>query len=228
MNYAIIDTETIGIYQPYIYDFGMVVMNDNGVVLDSYNANVAEIFNTPQLFNKAFYQWKRPIYGLRNTIVKSFHNIIDDINTMLEKYDVTVISAYNLAFDLRAINKTLDFLTIPTNFFKKEYSLVDIWNVACEILFSTPAFVDFAITNGWTSEAGNIKTNAEIAYRWATQDFDFHEAHVAIDDCNIEAAVLLHCINEATDIPQGIVSAPWRKVADYRDWLATYRYLKTA
>ena len=225
MNYAIIDTETIGIYQPYIYDFGMVIMNENGDILDSYNANISEIFNAPQLFNKAFYQWKRPLYGLYQVAIKSFHTVIDEVNNMLEKYDVAAVCAYNLAFDLKAINKTLDFLTIPSNFFKKEYKLIDIWNVACEVLFQTPDFVDFALANNWTSQADNIKTNAEIAYRWATKEYDFHEAHIAIDDCNIEAVVLSTCIALVTDIPIGINGAPWLKVADYRDWLATYRYL---
>lgn len=224
---AIFDTETIGIFEPYIYDFGMVITDETGRIFDRYAVNVAEVFNTPQLFNKAYFQWKKPIYSQRNTIVKSFHDVIADVNTLLEKWEVSTIGAYNLGFDLKAITKTMNFLTIPGNFFQKEYQIVDIWGMACETIFSTPEFVAWAENNGHISDANNIKTNAEIAYRWASGQNDFVELHVAIDDAEIESTIFAACIADGNAFTMNrIIGAPWRIVANYREWLDTFLYLE--
>lgn len=226
--YAIFDTETINATtMPFIYDFGMTITDGTGKIFDRYTAIVSEIARTPQLFNRAFYQWKKPIYILRKNIVKSFHDVMADVAALLDKWEVHTIGAYNLAFDLRAINKTMDFLTIKGKFFQRELNFVDLWSASCETIFSTPDFIEWAENNGYISDANNIKTNAEVAFCWTTKNVEFSEAHVALDDAEIESVILAACIADGnTFTTNRLIGSPWRIVANYREWLDTFLYLE--
>lgn len=93
------------------------------------------------------------------------------------------------------------------------FDIIDIWDFACSSIFQRPTYKNMALENGWYSDAGNYKTNAECAYRYITQNPEFIESHTAMDDVIIEGEILAYLFRDKTvKIPYGITGFPWRKV----------------
>ncbi|MCB7071799.1 hypothetical protein LIZ76_18065, partial [Caldibacillus sp. 210928-DFI.2.22] len=68
-----------------------------------------------------------------------------------------------------------------------------IWHMACQTIFSQKSFPKWAFENGYYSKAGNLKTNAEVAYNWMMKTTDFVEEHTGLADVYIETAIMAWC-----------------------------------
>jgi len=74
-------------------------------------------------------------------------------------------------------------------------------------------YKDLARSQGWVSEAGNIKTTAECAYRFTSGNLGFIESHTALHDAEIEAQILASCYAAKGPVPYNIITgSPWRLV----------------
>lgn len=72
-----------------------------------------------------------------------------------------------------------------------DYSLFDIWGMACKHLLNTNKYRNFCIENGALSACGDyFSTSAENVFRYLLQDTDFNEAHTGLDDAIIESQIL--------------------------------------
>ena len=73
--------------------------------------------------------------------------------------------------------------------------------------------MNFATTHGFVSDAGNIQTSAEVAYRFLTNDPDFVESHTGLEDVEIETAILMNCLKTGDEnMKFQPYSACWRNV----------------
>jgi hypothetical protein len=69
----------------------------------------------------------------------------------------------------------------------KSYPLFDIWALSCENLINNDEYRQFCKDNNRSTASGKYyPTNAEIVYRFITQDSEFIEAHMAVEDADIE------------------------------------------
>lgn len=225
-NILVLDTETTGDFgQPMIYDFGYKIVTPQGETLFSRNALVQEIFESNFLMQKAFYSDKVKEYrrALENQEIDiaPFRVLIKEFINMARKHKVEIISAYNLAFDIRALNGTMrithseghekKILEKLTN--QKNKKLVCIWNLACETILNTDEYRAFADEHNLVSEKGNYKTSAEASYRYLTKNADFIEKHTALADVEIEIEILLHIMKEYTGhMTYGLHYGSWKKV----------------
>lgn len=225
-NILVLDTETTGDFsQPMIYDFGYKIVTPTGEVLCTRNAIVKEIFENKFVIQKAYYASKMTEY--RKMIeqgqieYKSFKSIIKQFIDDARKHKVEIISAYNLAFDMKAINATMrlcysqgdDEKIIEKLINQKNKKLLCIWNLACETILDTDEYREFATSKGWISEAGNYKTNAEVTYTYISGLEEFTEKHMALDDVNIEIDILLHILkNYDGNLTYGLHYGSWKKV----------------
>lgn len=72
----------------------------------------------------------------------------------------------------------------------KSYKLFDLWGLSCEHLINNPKYKQTCIDNGWTTASGKyFKTSAETTFRFIMGEHDFDEAHMAIDDADIESVI---------------------------------------
>jgi transposase-like protein len=225
-NILVLDTETTGDFgQPLIYDFGYKIINPKGQVLFVKNAIVREVFENRFIMDKAYYAEKIKKYqemiSNHEIEVEPYHKIIREFITVARKYKVEVISAYNLAFDIRAINGTMkmcysqgdDDKILEKLINQKNKKLLCIWNLACETILDTDEYREFAKLNGKISEKGNYLTNAEVTYQYITQNLGFIEDHTALSDVNIEIDILLHILeNYEGNLTYGLHYGSWRKV----------------
>jgi hypothetical protein len=80
------------------------------------------------------------------------------------------------------------------------------------MLLNTRSYVKFALENGLVSDADNIQTSAECAYKFITGDVTFVEEHKGLEDVRIEVAVMASCYKTHKKIENSVNSACWRKV----------------
>ena len=94
----------------------------------------------------------------------------------------------------------------------KSYKLFDLWGLSCEHLINNPEYKQTCVDNGWTTASGKyFKTSAEAVYRFTMGEHDFDEAHMAIDDADIES-VIFSMIGKKTkhNFEIGIIAFPFK------------------
>lgn len=218
MKILIIDTETANsVEQPLPYDVGYVIYDtDTDKILVSRSFIVAEIYLDKQMMNSAYYAEKIPHYekGLHNgsRTMKRLLNIRKQIHKDMEQFECHTIGAYNLGFDKRASNNDIRFITASKLrwFFPYGVKWIDIWTMACTSFMRSVHYIKWALKNGEVSEAGNIKTSAEVAYRYITKNTDFAEEHTGLEDVMIETEIFKKVFNGKMKYETEIIPNPWR------------------
>jgi hypothetical protein len=142
-------------------------------------------------------------------------DIIEQLRSDIMEFDVDVVCAYNLAFDKRVIAQTHDMLGDGSKVLPKMVDLLDIWRFACETKLSQVAYSRIARAQNWVSEAGNLRTGAQYAYRFCSGDFGFIEDHTALSDARIETEILAECFRQKKRVPYNQIkdkysATPWR------------------
>ena len=225
-NILVLDTETtLGFGSPLIYDFGYKIIDREGTTLKSVSTLIGEVFDTKALMNSAYYLEKVPMYQKmyengeigKTTFVKAFKQFIND----MRHYKVELLCAYNIAFDIGALNNTLRMLdsvsyenkTLEKVINQKNKKVLCIWNLACETLLNTDEYREYADTHNFKSEKGNYKTSAEVAFRYIKDLPDFVEKHTALADVEIEIEILLTILNHYTgNMTYGLHYGSWKKI----------------
>lgn len=218
---VVIDTETANsVEQPLPYDFGWAVLDtEAGAIVETYSFVCAEIFLDKELMEQAYFAEKIPQYweeiksGKRT--LKRFMNIRREFQNCLKTYSIKQVCAYNMGFDRRASRNDIRYITASKYrwFFPYKTEFVCIWHMACTSFLNTPAFVNFAKANGFVSEAGNIQTSAEVAYRFLTNQTDFVECHTGLEDVQIECAILMNCLKTGDEnMKMNPYSACWMNI----------------
>ena len=216
----VLDTETCDL-QGNVYDVGFTVTNRKGEILHSWHGLVEEIFTDAKKMMGAFYARKlfshyAPMLDRGEISLWSWWDVVAAIRSAVDLLDVNILSAYNLAFDRRVMRQTNKLLG-GEPIFTSPVKQLDIWRFACETQLSSSTYKRLAREQGWVSNAGNIRTGAEYAYRFCSGDWGFKEDHTALSDAVIETAILARCFASKKKIPYNFVSnkyanAPWRIV----------------
>lgn len=222
-NIVVIDTETVGTFgSPIIHDFGYEIKTKDFKSLVARRFLVAELHQVnPFMLNASdFYQSKKHLYDKVKadaTIeIKSWKEIISIFLADLRTYGVKVISAYNIAFDYRAINATNQFFNNgDTKVMEKidSKSLLCIYNLACETILDTDDYRKYATMKDFISDKGNYLSNAEACYAYLTDNADFEEEHTALADVRIEWQILEYIITNCSHkVKYGMFYNCWQKI----------------
>lgn len=195
--FVVLDTETITSAH-LVFDIAWHVCDSKGNILESYNALVKEVVDTPFIFELLrcddFMKNKCKMYIdalVNNSIdVKNLCDIAADFYDISKRYNAKVIMcAYNAKFDYDVLNSNLKMYEgVP--FFENNECVIDIMTMALATVCNTNKYVRFCLLNGFTTPKGNVKTSAETVYAYITQNRDFVEAHHALEDCDIEKDIL--------------------------------------
>ena len=217
--FLVVDTETTGaINAPLVYDFGAKIVDLYGRTYEKISAVIADIFlNEPERMKSAYYTEKLPQYyeDLKNNKRKlyKFSTVRRIVYNWIKKYNIEAVCAYNLAFDERALNNTLRFVSEGKYrfFFPKGTQFIDIWSMACSSIFQRKSYQRMAYDNNWFSEKGNLLTNAEKAYCYLTNQNEFEESHTALEDVEIETVIFSYCWKYTEENDRKVIYFPWRK-----------------
>lgn len=211
--YGVFDTETVGVDRKWIYDLGLVVVEKTGKPIHRQRWIIDEVINLPNIQTMAYYGWKIKTFYQNMEVVK-FARAQAEFNRVIEQFGIDTLVAYNMAFDIAALKSTLEFTgSRRKKFLEKKLEYFDLWNAACDSFFQQKRFPAIAVANNWVSEAGNYRTNAEVAYRFITGKHEFIETHTALEDAEIEAVILQEILRQKKRIIRNeMVSHPWKKV----------------
>ena len=220
-NYImVVDVETAGgLDNPLVYDIGYAITDRQGNIYETRSFIIEEIFYNKPLMTSAYYSEKVPKYlkdianGTRTVV--SFLEMRDDFIALAEKYNIKTLSAYNLAFDTRALTNTIRNITrepkakfLPRSL--KSIKMMCIWCLACEVLYTQKTFGRVAIRNGWVSEVGNFRTTAEVGHRYITGNMDFEEEHTGLEDVIIEVGIMAYAFRQNKKRIGGVFANPWK------------------
>lgn len=226
--FIVLDTETTNtIEQPLPYDIGWAVVDRHGKVYETFSYVIYEIYcKEKDLIKSAYYANKLPQYerdikkGSRK--IASIWTVRKQLIKSMRDYNINTIYAYNMGFDKRALNNDIRYISKSWLrwFFPHKTEFKCIWNMACSCILNRKSFISFAEKHGYISEAGNIKTSAEIAYRYITKDVNFEESHTGLEDVLIESAIMAYCFRQHKVFDDSINSGCWQKVQKKRKELA--------
>ena len=199
MNVAVIDTETTK--NGYVYDLGVVIMNAaTGEVVATMNAIVEETFNNVSAMDTSYYACKIPAYleaiNAGTLEVLPFSECFKRFGALIEAHGVRSIWAYNMAFDFKALNRTIAELSngFVTCFFPDGVKCYDLMSSAINIVGNTRRYQKWAIAHDFVTPTGRARATAETMFRFITDDASFVEDHTALSDAMVEADILAHLV----------------------------------
>lgn len=217
--HVLLDVETAGGFDnPMVYDVGYVVTDKKGRVYEERSYVVKEVWEKKDLMRSAYYAEKMPQYeqDLKNGTRKlvSFFDFRSELLELMRFYNVKVFSAYNLKFDMNALQNTASQLVgKKVKFLTKEFShleLLCVWCFACQVLYTQKSYHDWAVRHNYVSPAGNVRTNAEVGYKYLTGDHDFVESHTGLEDVKVELKLLEWCYRQNKKHTKELLGHPWR------------------
>lgn len=211
---AVIDTECVGLQDKSVYDFAWQIVDKKGNVYSEGSYLVEETITNADKMMGAFYAKKIfshyiPMLARREISILPWDEIRARFLADLSEFNVNIVAAYNIGFDMGAIRSTNG----GNKFLDRNVKILDIWQFACETILSQKSYMRIASEQGWISTAGNIRTNAEKAFAYISGDWEYSEEHTALSDVKIEVSILADCFRQKKSIPFGKVNAqPWRIV----------------
>ena len=220
----VLDTETANSIQfPLPYDLGYKIFNRKGEVAEIRSFCIYEIFcKEKEMMKSAYYAEKIPQYEKelkqgKRKLVKLFtarKQILED----MKKYKISRVYAYNMGFDKRALNNLVRYVSksFLRWWFPFGVEFVCIWHCACQVLLNRKTYIEFAEKNGLISDCGNIKTSAECAYKYITNNIEFEESHTGLEDVKIEIEILRECFRQKKRMDKSINTSCWRMVQNKR------------
>lgn len=222
-NVMVLDTETVGSFgRPLIHDIGWKIVDKEFNTLQEVRYLVKEFHDEQQWVLNAsdFYRTKHSLYKKaiadNEVELKPWKEIEKEMLNAFRTYKVKVLSAYNLAFDYKALKYTNHFFNAEN---EKFMSVVDkktflcIWNLACDTILDTDDYRQYATMKNFISEKGNYLTNAESCYAYLIGNEDFEEEHTALADVQIEVEILKHIVTKCKGkVKYGLAYSCWQRV----------------
>lgn len=223
-KFLVVDTETCNsVEQPIPYDIGWAVCDKFGNIYEERSFVVAEVFcDMDDVMKSAYFAEKIPAYwdelksGKR--VLAPMWKIRKIMREDLRNYKIKKIGAYNMAFDKRALNNLMRYVSKSWCrwWFPFGVEFFCIWSMACDVLLNRTTYVKFALQNDLVSEADNIQTSAECAYKYITNKLDFVENHTGLEDVRIEIEIMAECYRQHKKMERKINPSCWRKVQKKR------------
>lgn len=100
------------------------------------------------------------------------------------------------------------------NFRGKSYPLFDLWGLSCKYILNCDEYRTKCVDNGWlTNSKKYYKSSAETTYRFIKNTDNFIEAHMAIEDAEIESEIFAYIAKKCKNkIEMGIFYFPFRMI----------------
>jgi hypothetical protein len=190
----ILDTETISLEKPFVYDLGYTIANDNGEIIAKKSYVITQIWNNKELFATSYYANKKPIYlaRLKSKYSKkvSWGNAMRYLANDIKKYGVDSVYAYNGKFDKRALNFMCAWYKVVNGL--GVLQVQDIMDFIKPIT-ETENYKNFCVANGYMTNGKEPKCQkkAETLFRYITNNTDFVEEHTGLEDSLIELQILM-------------------------------------
>lgn len=195
----ILDTETISLEKPFVYDLGYTIADADGNIVAKKSYVITQIWNNRELFATGYYADKKSLYyaRLKSKYSKKvcWGNAMRYLANDIKKYGVTEIFAYNSRFDTRALNFMCAWYKVVNGL--GAFEIKDIMKYIKPIV-ETEDYKNFCLTNGYmtSQKEPQCQKKAETLFRYITQNTDFVEEHTGLEDSIIELQILMTALGK--------------------------------
>lgn len=205
----LLDTETLQIRgKTLIYDIAWIVIDTQGNILSRNNYLISEMFNDfPAMFDSPFVTYEKyQTYKemVRSGKVRAFScaRVMRQFAHVIEKNNISFVTAYNLNFDLKALKETTEYFNVFNPLVNANLTYIDLWQLSKSLIVTNP-YKKHCQSKGWlTEKRKQPKTTAETIYRWIAKNDSFIESHTALADCEIEVIIYRKCKQKKKKIPE--------------------------
>lgn len=183
------------------YDLSGVIIDRQGNHVERFAYACKEVLANGELMSSAYYGHKVPEYydrmftGEIKPLTAS--EIFTELAKLIDKYNLTEIYAYNVDYDINALNNLFKRYRRKHGFDRAAAEKVcalapkDIMAAAVYAFCGPRKYLKFAKENGGINPNNNVRYGAEIMYRYLFDLPEFVEEHKGIDDAIIEAEILV-------------------------------------
>jgi len=225
--FLVCDTETTGLAsRAIVFDFAYVIATRNKILCER-NFLVREIITDGKRMLGAVFnpQWRAMFGGKIFSLyipriatgefpIVAWRDILETMRDDMQTFGVDVFCAYNISFDLGALNKTHNLIA-EKNINLSRLDLLDLYLFSTSTLLNSQLYHDFAWQHGkekgFITDANNVRTTAQATYAFLTGNPDFIESHTALHDAQIETEILWRLLARKKTIPYNDVQhMPWR------------------
>lgn len=88
-------------------------------------------------------------------------------------------------------------------------------HMACQVLYTQKTFCKEALKNNWLTPKGFLSTKAEIGYRYLSNENDFDEEHMGLQDVLIEMEILDRCFRQHKKMDDRPYKLSWKIPTTY-------------
>lgn len=216
--YLVLDVETANSTDDaLVYDLGYAIIDRSGKVYEADSFVVSDIFyEEAEMMQSAYYAEKIPRYleGIKERAfkVRTFAQVRWIIKDAMDRWNCSIVAAYNANFDVTALNTTERWLTKSKYRYFLPYGtqVFCIWHMACQVICTQTKYVRFCLENGFVSPSGNIKTSAEAVYAFLTKNAAYEECHTGLQDVLIESQIMTECFRKHKKMEKNINRLCWR------------------
>jgi hypothetical protein len=191
----LVDTEFVGLTKPFVYDLSYIIAQKQGdkyVAVKNVGNVVKQVYQNRMLFETAYYSNKRPLYtkALRSKDYQkqNLKDIMSEMKSDIEKYNVDCVVGYNVSADNRSINFTSDYLKVDNAL--KELNFIDLMPIVVNYICDTDNYKTFARENKLITEKGYYKMSVESVSKFIYDNAEFVENHLGKDDNKHELELL--------------------------------------
>lgn len=101
----------------------------------------------------------------------------------------------------------------------EEFSIVDLWGLACQRLINNKRYKDYCLKNGLLTQSGlYFKSSAETSFQYLAREYNFVESHTALDDSLIETKILAKALQKGKVFPM-INAFPFKELGYTYDYV---------
>lgn len=213
----LLDTETTGdITKPLVFDIAYAIIDINGNIQMKRNVLIKEIYTNYYLMQQSYYKFfdKYTILGNRHQIdIVTFKEFVKEFKFYIAQYNIATIMAYNVQFDINAINHTARYLHSYNVFSPFIFDYKCLWAAWNSSIALTPSYYTFCMQNGFVGKK-TIRTNAETAIRFIMDNVNYIESHTAMDDVLDELKIYQFLKNKKCALSFKGTNT-WKNVSEY-------------
>lgn len=202
-NYALVlDTETTSADKLFCYDIGWCIMDmDTQEIVKRRSYVIEQVWHNEMLFSTAYFTDKRSKYVSamrgKSTKLRKWGHAMQALAHDIKEYDIKSVYAYNCNFDDRVLTFNCDWYHTMNPL--DSIQVLDIRAYAMTFVCDNDYKV-YCDEHQHYTKSGNYSTTAEDLYRYLIGQADFEEAHMALNDAEIESFILYAACDNGAEL----------------------------